>query len=609
MFKQTSKKILILSAAFAFFTCAVLLPSQKTHAAFPGINGRIAFADINPFEGSGPLKDMNSDASDVQTLNNDYLFMGVRYSADGSKLAATAGADMGAIETGAVDIYTFDSDGSNEINVTSSHHGSFDGAANAAFNDDASRLAFNGFSVPEDGDIQEITSAQIYTVGAAGQGLDQITSTTENICDSYPVFSPDGNKIAFIRQDILEETSDIYVMNSDGTSQQLVTSVSDNWTSGFCRNAAPGGVISSGNEPGNTSLDWSPNGERLVFGTVDSVDNDPFITKTVRIVTTNLAGNTAVVKEYESTNEYSVSNNPPEDQPDPYVFTGVGHPQYTPDGKILYREVDHYSEYIYDEDIEQWGQDQEGAEGTLSLIIANADGTNPQTIFTESGIGQMGLISVSYSKLFPTMGAQSSPDDEEEPEDPGDDSGTGSTNTASLTDPVTGKPVLVTTPEGTDLTCSSTSKESELSKSDSDYVYPVGLVDFCFTTDKADNEVSLTFVTDLKPEQVTARKFNSNDQTYAEIANAVITETSVSGKHALKATYTITDNGTLDLDPAAGQIKDPVGLAITNALAAELGTTGESAFSKPVLATISVAALAGSIYLIKRRKSVHYTAR
>lgn len=121
-------------------------------------------------------------------------------------------------------------------------------------------------------------------------------------------------------------------------------------------------------------------------------------------------------------------------------------------------------------------------------------------------------------------------------------------------------PVQLETPAGTTLTESKT-VAVDASAKDTGYAYPLGLVDFSFDTTELENTVSLVFVTDLTPAQVQVRKFNPTNKEYTEVKGAVVTETSLEGKHALRVTYTITDNGDLDLNPATGKITDPVGLA------------------------------------------------
>ncbi len=167
---------------------------------------------------------------------------------------------------------------------------------------------------------------------------------------------------------------------------------------------------------------------------------------------------------------------------------------------------------------------------------------------------------------------------------------------ASLAGAEGGKQISITTPDGTVITCSTALKESAQTTQDGTYDYPLGLVHFCFDTDTQENQVSLTFVTDLKPNQVVARKYNSTTQTYFDIPSAVISETTLEGQHALMVSYTITDNGQLDLDPTSGKIIDPVGLAT---LSAQLAETGDNA---NLLAVIAFITTIGSAVVLGRRR-------
>lgn len=137
------------------------------------------------------------------------------------------------------------------------------------------------------------------------------------------------------------------------------------------------------------------------------------------------------------------------------------------------------------------------------------------------------------------------------------------TPVVNLNNAENGKSVVLTLPSGTTVTCHSAVKEVNLSVQDAGYQYPVGLVDFCFSTEDESNEIAIVFVTDLKPNQVVARKFNPTTEQYATVSDVSITETTHGGQHALLLTYTIVDNGPLDLDPDDGEIADPIGLAST----------------------------------------------
>src|SRR5690606_19007858 len=100
---------------------------------------------------------------------------------------------------------------------------------------------------------------------------------------------------------------------------------------------------------------------------------------------------------------------------------------------------------------------------------------------------------------------------------------------------------------------------------DAGYDYPLGLVNFAASVASGStNLVTLTFQTDLKPGEVTARKYNPVTKEYTTIVGATITETISSGKAALQLTYSVTDGGAMDQDGLVnGVIVDPVGLATT----------------------------------------------
>ncbi|MEO6761227.1 MAG: choice-of-anchor U domain-containing protein, partial [Candidatus Saccharimonadales bacterium] len=121
-------------------------------------------------------------------------------------------------------------------------------------------------------------------------------------------------------------------------------------------------------------------------------------------------------------------------------------------------------------------------------------------------------------------------------------------------------PVTLSTPIGTNITNLTTTASST---KDAGYTYPLDLVDFSATVPGGStNQVTLTFQTDLKPSDVTARKYNSTTKKYADIPGATITETTVNSKHALQLAYDITDGGALDQDGIVNSvIVDPVGLA------------------------------------------------
>ena len=84
-------------------------------------------------------------------------------------------------------------------------------------------------------------STQIWVMNADGTGKTQLTSEGRN---RAPVWSPDGEKIAFVSNRDGGGTDKIYVMNADGTNQTKLT------TNAILHESAPS---------------WSPLGDRIAF--------------------------------------------------------------------------------------------------------------------------------------------------------------------------------------------------------------------------------------------------------------------------------------------------------------------------------------------------------
>ena len=177
-------------------------------------------------------------------------------------------------------------------------------------------------------------------------------------------------------------------------------------------------------------------------------------------------------------------------------------------------------------------------------------------------------------------------------------------STVTLDDAEGGKTVTITTPDGTTITCHSAVKESGLSTKDGVYAYPLGLIDFCFSGAGESNEVTLVFVTDLKPNQVAVRKYNPDTGKYSTIGDASVTETTYEGKHALSVAYVITDNGPLDLDPATGAVKDPVGLAVADVGAPNTGIAPQNSTNRNVTTLLTGIAVAAGMAISSVRRAV-----
>lgn len=98
------------------------------------------------------------------------------------------------------------------------------------------------------------TTSEIYSIGVDGSSLTQLTNNS--FFDTYPSFSPTGAQIVFLS--MRDTTLDLYTMNSDGSSQQLLYDSGGHdadvdWGSGgriaFTRNSQIWSVQSDGSDP------------------------------------------------------------------------------------------------------------------------------------------------------------------------------------------------------------------------------------------------------------------------------------------------------------------------------------------------------------------------
>jgi Tol biopolymer transport system component len=273
--------------ALAALAVAFVQPGDA-RAAFPGVNGKIAFASdrdggtliwlMNP-DGGGPGKVANSpapignaafsadgsrllfsDFADVwvmstngsgQTrLTTDAAFDGQAvFSPDGTKIAFESGRD------GNTEIYVMNANGTSPVNL--SNNVAEDGSP--AWSPDGSKIAFRSNRLGG--------NYEIWVMDADGNNPVRLTNAAGT--DSDPDFSPDGNKIAFTSQ--RDGNNEIYVMNANGSAQ---TNLSNN----------------SGED---NSPAFSPDGTKIVFVSHRDGNNEIYVMAASGVPQTNLTNNAA----------------------------------------------------------------------------------------------------------------------------------------------------------------------------------------------------------------------------------------------------------------------------------------------------------------------------
>ena len=194
---------------------------------------------------------MDADGGNQQNITNDPNDdRNPSWSPDGKRIVFTSERDGRVREfVPTYEIYVMDVNGNNPQNLTNDRNDD----RHPAWSPDGKRIAF---SSTRDGHFKNkfgITD-EIYVMDADGQNEQRLTDNRNNDWD--PVWSPDGNRIAFSADRKGDLVSfDIYVMDADGGNQQKLTN----------------------NRGWDSSPSWSPDGNRIAFSSERDGDYEIYV--------------------------------------------------------------------------------------------------------------------------------------------------------------------------------------------------------------------------------------------------------------------------------------------------------------------------------------------
>jgi TolB protein len=204
----------VLMACAAAVATLLAVPAEGAGATFfPGQkNGKIAYHDA--FDESGPF------FGSIYTINpgggaNTKVTAGYQpsYSPDGKRIAYWAYDKSSPIRD--TEIYTINVSGGDKTQLTHNNTDEF----SPTYSPDGKRIAYTGLAGLERNNAE----SDVYTINAAGGGGKTQVTSTDNLDEGDPSYSPDGKRIAYSAYKGNAIRGDIYTIKVGGGGKFRVT--------------------------------------------------------------------------------------------------------------------------------------------------------------------------------------------------------------------------------------------------------------------------------------------------------------------------------------------------------------------------------------------------
>ncbi|MFC1978551.1 zf-HC2 domain-containing protein [Chloroflexota bacterium] len=195
--------------AFIIVPTVAVLAGSGAAIGYSIITSDIAGQDYNIYV-------MDSDGSNqIRLTTSKYDDLQPEFSPDGNKIVFCSGPwEVASYNR---DIYIMDADGSNLTRLTNNDYED----RMPRFSPDGSKIAFVSYrNPPDDPDIGLKDNGDIYVMDIDGSNVTRVTETV-NAREDFFAWSPDGTKIVFLYKrypNAVNDSAQIYVVNVDGTS-------------------------------------------------------------------------------------------------------------------------------------------------------------------------------------------------------------------------------------------------------------------------------------------------------------------------------------------------------------------------------------------------------